>query len=725
MADVDKLSLKVTASAGQATAEIQKLSKALKELGSVGDVTGKKMDSLGDKLAKVGTRGLKLGGVFRRIGGLLTSLAFGKILSNAWGESSGYIEDINLFTTSLGKYSDEAMAYSEMVSEKLGIDQRQWLRNQGYIMSMATGFGLTEEKAYKMSKGLNQVAYDISSMFNKSLDAEATGAFAKVQSGFAGELEPLRRIGYALDQASLQQTAYNHGISESITQMTQAEKAALRYTAIVEQTRAMGAVHDMAYTLESPANAVRILQQEFNVLSRNIGNIFLPAVMVVIPWVQALTKVLIECAQAIAKLFGFDLKDWTQDNSQRKFADNTGAAATNLDKAGKKAKKLKDYLMGFDELNVIKPPDDSDSGDVGIGGSWLDDFDPQTVWDDQIIAAIETKAGKLKEVLEPILEIVGGIAAAFALWEISQALFTGLESLGLLAEGTGKTLGQKVGSALAGATLLITGAILIFKGIKGIIEDGEIDLKDKISIIGGEAAALAGGLLMGRVFGKALVGGAIAGAVAGVAGLITAFYDAIVNGVDEDNAQLALISGVLGGAAIGALFGPIGVLIGAGVGAIVAGIGELVIAFRQNWDEIKAICKEKAEHLKEYWVGVWNDRVEDVKEIFGKIVDRAKEIVENVKTGISEKFDLVKTTVVNKVTDIKDSAAEKWDAIKQKFSDTIEGLKSFLEHPWETFKEFVAGKATAIKDGFIEKFGEIKQDAVNILEKWAMHSNIR
>ena len=55
------------------------------------------------------------------------------------------------------------------------------------------------------------------------------------------ELEPLRRLGYALDVATLQQVAYNHGITESINTMTQAQKSQLRYVAIMEQSgNAMG-----------------------------------------------------------------------------------------------------------------------------------------------------------------------------------------------------------------------------------------------------------------------------------------------------------------------------------------------------------------------------------------------------------------------------------------------------------------------------------------------------
>lgn len=62
------------------------------------------------------------------------------------------------------------------------------------------------------------------------------------------ELEPIRRLGYALDQATLKQIALNYGIDESYTSMTQAEKAQLRYIALLTQNQSVQG--DMARTID-------------------------------------------------------------------------------------------------------------------------------------------------------------------------------------------------------------------------------------------------------------------------------------------------------------------------------------------------------------------------------------------------------------------------------------------------------------------------------------------
>lgn len=101
-----------------------------------------------------------------------------------------YIEDMNLFATSMGEFYGEAKEYAELVNDKMGIDVGEWSRNQGVFMSMAKGFGMTKDKAYQLSKGMTEVSYDISSFFNLPIEE----AFLKVRSGIAGELEPLTKI---------------------------------------------------------------------------------------------------------------------------------------------------------------------------------------------------------------------------------------------------------------------------------------------------------------------------------------------------------------------------------------------------------------------------------------------------------------------------------------------------------------------------------------------------
>lgn len=316
-----------------------------------------------------------------------------RVVGSWISKSNQYVEDLNLFTASMGEYAAEAKRYAETVAEIIGIDPSEWLRNQGIFMTITKGFGVVSDRAYTMSQNLTQLGYDISSFFNISF----ADAFQKLQSGIAGELEPLRRLGYDLSVARLQQEALNLGIEKSVNAMTQAEKAELRYYAIMTQvTVAQG---DMARTLVAPANQLRILKAQITQCVRALGNIFIPALNAVLPYAIALAKAIRFVADAIASFFDFALPEID-------YSGLSGAAggaedvADSLGDATEKARELKNALLGIDELNVISPPEDSGSGggaDIGGGGGL--GFDLPTY--DFIGEAISTKVDEIIETRTP------------------------------------------------------------------------------------------------------------------------------------------------------------------------------------------------------------------------------------------------------------------------------------------------------------------------------------
>lgn len=389
-------------------------------------------------------------------------------VAQAVTESNKYQEDLNLFTVALGQYAAEAQNYAEKVSDVLGIDPAQWLRNQGVFNTLLTGFGDTADRAQLMSQNLTQLGYDISSFFNISIE----DAMQKLQSGISGELEPLRRLGYDLSQARLEQTALNLGIKESVSAMTQAEKAELRYYAIMTQvTTAQG---DMARTLEAPANQLRILQAQVTQAARAIGNIFIPALNAILPYAIAVVQVIREIADAIANLAGFKLTE-VDYSGVSSAAVGAGELADNLGDAASAAKKLKQYTLGFDELNVFSPNTASGSGagaGVGAGGF---DFDLPTY--DFLGDAVANRVDELKGKLEPIAKIVLAIAAGFAAWKIGSLIVSSITTISTALSAIGKmgvvqTILSKIAGAVAGMGLQFSvagGGVKGFLSVLGLI----------------------------------------------------------------------------------------------------------------------------------------------------------------------------------------------------------------------------------------------------------------
>lgn len=555
-------------------------------------------------------------------------------------ESNDYIENLNLFNASMGEYAAEAQKYAEQVGELMGIDPGEWMRNQGIFNTIISGFGVASDKAYLMSKNLTQLGYDISSFFNISFE----DAMQKLQSGISGELEPLRRLGYDLSVARLQQEALNLGIEKSVNNMTQAEKSQLRYYAIMTQvTVAQG---DMARTLEAPKNQLRVLQAQVTQCARALGNVFIPVLNAVLPYAIALAKVLRMVASAIASFFGFTLPEVDYSglaagsSAVGDLADNAGDASDGLGKAAKAAKKLKNATLGIDELNIISPNDDSASGSgsggAGIGGAGIGggagDLGIDLPTYDFLGDLVSTRVDKIVEMIKGAMSEITAVISGFLLAIGTILVVTGANiplGLGLMAVGAvglaatiaenwngmserlAKTLTLITG--ILGGFLLAIGAFLVFSGVNvplgaGLMVAGAVslataatinwkflngDLSNALSILTGivSGALLAMGALF--AFTGVSVPLGIALMAAGAIGLATAVglnWDSMS---DPMRKAIGTLEAIVGGALLtfGAILALTGVNIPLGIGMIAAGAVSLVSAVALNWDSITGDLK--------------------------------------------------------------------------------------------------------------------------------------
>lgn len=380
MADLTALTFKIAANGGEAISQLKSLSKAM---GSVKAAAGAANPALGAAIAGMkgikgaaSTAGKSLGALKGTIGSLRTAtVAFiaviyklGRALSSCIKSSMDFVETMNLFNVSMGDNAIKAGQFAEKVQQAFGIDMADWMRNQGVFQTLIEGFGVASEKADIMSQNLTQLGYDLSSLFNLPF-AES---MQKLQSGIAGELEPLRRLGYDLSQAKLQQIAYEHGIQQTVSTMTQAEKSQLRYYAIMTQvTTAQG---DMARTITQPANMLRVLKQNVVIAGRSIGNLLIPIMQKFIGVAIIVARGIAKVATAIAKFFGINT-DWSQYLDTKNYGtgiedlgDTIEDVGGKTGKATKKVKEFKKQFLGFDKINNITLPDPTTGTSGGGGG---------------------------------------------------------------------------------------------------------------------------------------------------------------------------------------------------------------------------------------------------------------------------------------------------------------------------------------------------------------------
>lgn len=675
----------------------QKISTALAPLASQLETVSNAFAKLPPQLSKVVTQANRvtaanerqkksymslsnqLNGFMRSAAKLVSLKAIATYLGNAAEKFNSYYEAANLFGVSMKGLTGEASTFINKMETLLGIDPTEAMNNMATIQGLTTSFGMASDKAYVLSKNLTQLGYDLASLKN----IPVAESFTKIQAAISGELEPIRRLGVDISNARLQQELLNLGYSQSVSTLSQADKAVLRYIAIMKQTT--DAQGDFARTINSPANQIKILKAQLNSLARSVGSLLYPALKSILPPLIAAVELIKEIVTGIATLMGVKV-EFPDFSSASDAVGGVTDAMNNTTKAtGKAAKAFKNYIMGFDELNVIQK-DNGSSGSSGSGagaaGNLLGDvdlsgYDMFKQYNEEFAKQIDSVKQKIKD----MLPVIGAVTAALALWKLTAFIADIVDAI--------KKIGILKGM-VAGGILIGIGFYLMFDGIKKAIED-KLNAINFTEIIVGAITFVGGAALLGAKIaefittsfadsavakaitaaggkmGGALVVAVVAGVIAGVAMFVTGVYDALTNGLNILNGLLIPAGSTMAGAAVGTIIGSLGGPIGAGIGTIigliVGGLTDAGIAIYQNWDKITAALDKASADLKQWFVGVgewwdkkwkgfktnwdkaWESLTDTLKALPKKFLDYGKNIVQGLIDGINKGIESAKKSV--------------------------------------------------------------------------------
>lgn len=377
----------------------------------------------------------QMNGFMRNMAKLVSLKAIAEYLGNAVAKFNDFYEATDLFHNAMGNLSGEADTLISKMQGLLGVDPTKAMTYMATIQSLGTSFGLTSDKAYILSKNLTQLAYDEGSYWNK----DVAETFTAMSSAISGEIEPIRRLGVDLSQARLQQELLALGFNKQVSSLSQADKAVLRYIAIMKQTANVQG--NLAQTIQSPANQIKILKAQLDMLAKSVGSLLYPALKSILPPLIAAVQLIREFVEWVAKLMGVKVvfTDFT------KSADSVGGIGDAMDDTAdstkKAAKALKDYTMGFDELNIIDPTQGSSgSGGGASAGNILGDVDLSGY--DMFKNYVGNTVDEIKEKVKKLLPIIAGVAAGFAAWKIADFLFSQLNNVHGLAYKLGQIVGE-------------------------------------------------------------------------------------------------------------------------------------------------------------------------------------------------------------------------------------------------------------------------------------------
>lgn len=299
------------------------------------------------------------------VGGLYGTI---RLLTNAVDISSKLAEVQNVVDVTFGNMASKVEDFAQTSIEQFGLSELSAKQFASRFQAMGVAMGFPTDKMSEMSIELTKLTADMASFYDVE---QETVAQALASGIMTGQTRPLRQYGLDLTQATLQEWALKNGLDANIQSMTQAEKTMLRYQYVMANTAA--AQGDFARTANTWANQVRTLKQNFEQLGSTIGGVIInflkPLVQSLNIAIGYLNEFAVAVSNALGKIFGWKFEGggggFAQDFLDAE--DASGGLADNMSSAASAAKKMKSYLLGIDELNIIEPP--TDDGGAGAAGA--------------------------------------------------------------------------------------------------------------------------------------------------------------------------------------------------------------------------------------------------------------------------------------------------------------------------------------------------------------------
>ena len=380
-----------------------------------------------------------------------------RVLSKFWGsikKSFDYLETVNYFNSSFESIANKAVetmgdagkesaeAYYEEYTKtaksltakltgfvvengnmkmtglsNLGLDPNTTLNYQATFAQIANSMGVASDKAVMLSNVLTEIGADLASV--KNMDFE--DVWQNMSSALVGMSRAVDKFGINIRASAMQEKLFSLGIQANVKDLSQADKALLRTIMILDSSKYAWA--DLADTLDTPANQIRMLTANLNKLATMFGSLFLPILKKVLPYINAVVIALQRLVQTVANALHIDLSGMLKggggsNDALSDILDESEELDDSLEDATEQAKKLKNNLLGIDELNIINDNQDDklNADDLGVSGlldeAFLDAVSEyQKAWD-EAFARLQNKAQEIadkiiawaKKVWQPIGE---------------------------------------------------------------------------------------------------------------------------------------------------------------------------------------------------------------------------------------------------------------------------------------------------------------------------------
>lgn len=247
--------------------------------------TTKELDKQAGMLGMTGEQWQKLSDKTKQIGATMTTNVTLPIVAAggaAFKLAVDMEETVNKIDVVFKKNADNMKNWAKDSISLMGMAQQTALDMAAKYGDMSVSMGLSVEKATKLSQGVTQLAADMASFKNVSIEVADTALTAI----WTGETESLKNLGIVMTEANLQRFAASKGIQQNIKDMTEAEKVQLRYNYVMEKTK--DAQGDFARTSGGAAGQMRMFGEALKELGASFGEFIVPMVTPMIEFLNNL-----------------------------------------------------------------------------------------------------------------------------------------------------------------------------------------------------------------------------------------------------------------------------------------------------------------------------------------------------------------------------------------------------------------------------------------------------
>ena len=432
MADIDNITIKITADCGKATSALKKLETAINNVSTaLSKLDNDKLDAIANSTERVNNAASGM-----------------KETAKAMESFSKSVNKASKNMAKMGDSTDNASGEADKAKSKFG-KLAEVFKGFGQLGGERGSGGL--KKISKSMKSLGGVL-DKSTSFMGMLGKAAKGTFKALIAPATLAAKGIRRLGR--DNSATAKTART--LAKEFFRVSKMLK--LMITRMILR-KIISGVADGFKNLAQYSNQVNasmsLLWNSFRQLGNSIAAAISPLLNAFAPALNYIIQLAIKAVNAINQLISAltGMGVWTRAKTL------TDSYAASLDKSNKSAKELKKTVLGFDELNQLQ---DNKNNGGGGGTSPADMFEQVPVED-----RWKDLAKKIKNIWNKLINPIKKAWAALG-DEVLAAWSGAFKSLGKLASDVGRDF-LKVWNDPRTLTLLKT-ILKIFKDIGGVVK---------------------------------------------------------------------------------------------------------------------------------------------------------------------------------------------------------------------------------------------------------------